>query len=63
MNNIFYRCKKCSDKQDAEGISELKEWGERFWFDEKTKYYICPDCWDDINRRNAEEQLEELLNE
>ena len=61
MTNTF-RCSKCGSVQDLEGIAELKEWHEEFLFDKKTQHYICTDCWDNLSRKSADEQLEELIN-
>ena len=62
MSEIF-KCKKCGIEADTTLLSELKEMGEAFWFEKETDYYICPDCWANFNRKSAEEQFDELMNE
>lgn len=51
------RCVKCGDTFSGEEISELQAEGERFSFHP----FICPDCYDNFQRKDLEDQFKQLM--
>ena len=56
------KCKKCGVETNVALMAELKEMREAFWYEEETKFYLCPDCLYSIRSKDLEEQLDEILN-
>lgn len=53
------KCLFCEDTYTAQDIDEIKEIGESVYHT-KTQF-VCPDCYDDLQRLPLEEQLKALL--
>jgi len=53
------KCLFCEDTYTEQDIAELKEMGEAYWKTETQ--FVCPDCYDDLQRLPLEEQLKALL--
>lgn len=53
------KCLFCEDTYTAQDLAEIKEMGEAYWKTEKQ--FVCPDCYDDLQRLPLEEQLKALL--
>ncbi len=53
------KCKYCGDKFTGEEISELRSEHEQF----SINPFICPDCYDRLNRMDLEEQFDIHINE
>lgn len=58
-----YVCMFCGDEFTEDDLAELKEMGESYFVDRKEKSFICPDCYDDLNRKDPEEQVQILVNQ
>ena len=50
-------CTECGEKFTGEELTELRHEGEQF----SLHPFICPDCYDRINRMDLEDRLEHLL--
>lgn len=55
----MYKCNSCGEEYTSEDLKELRQMGERYWLDFPS--FICPDCLDTLQRKDLEDQLEELL--
>lgn len=51
------KCTRCGDKISGEEISEWRAEHEAF----SMHPLICPDCWDNLQRKDLEDQFEELM--
>lgn len=51
------KCTKCGDRFTGEEISELRADHEEF----SLHPFICPDCWDNLQRKDLEDQFEDLM--
>ena len=51
------RCTYCDDPFTGEEISEMRAEHEEF----SMHPFICPDCWDRLQRKDAEEMFKSLL--
>lgn len=54
-------CTLCGDSFADADLAELKEMGEKFSVSQKG--FICPDCLDDLSRKDPEEQIQILINQ
>ena len=50
-------CTECGEKFTGEELTELRHEGEQF----SLHPFICPDCYNRINRMDLEDRLEHLL--
>ena len=55
----MYYCTRCDEAYSANDIKELIDMNEGFCM----RPFICPDCWDDLQRLDLEDQLDLLLPE
>mgnify|MGYP000977027167 CR=1 FL=1 len=53
------KCLFCEDTYTEQDLRDLKELGETYHLEEKQ--FVCPDCYDDLQRLPLEEQLKALL--
>lgn len=53
------KCSRCGDKFTGEEIAELMAEREEF----SLHPFICPDCFDRLQRLDLEDQLDELIRE
>ena len=51
------KCTRCGDRISGEEISEWRAEHEAF----SMHPLICPDCWDNLQRKDLEDQFEELM--
>lgn len=54
---MMKKCTRCGWKISGEEISEWKQEHEEF----SEHPLICPDCWDNLHRKDLEDQFEELM--
>ena len=52
-------CIYCGEIYTPQEVKELKQRGEEYALGDNG--FICPDCWDSINRRPVEDQVMDLL--
>lgn len=50
-------CALCGEEYSAEDVADLKDMGEAF----SRNPFICPDCYDRLQRMDPEDQIIELL--
>ena len=53
------RCRFCNEIYTPDEVAELREMPEEFWWDGAS--FICPGCWDDLQRKTPEAQVRSLL--
>ena len=53
----MHKCTYCGDKYSGEAISEMRTEHEEF----SLHPFICPDCYDRLNRKDLEDQFDELM--
>lgn len=51
------KCVKCGDRITGEEISEWRAEHENF----SMHPLICPDCWDNLQKKDLEDQVKEVL--
>ena len=54
---MMQKCTRCGDRISGEEISEWRAEHEAF----SMHPLICPDCWDNLQRKDLEDQFEELM--
>lgn len=54
-----HKCLFCEDTYTTQDLSEMKEMGETYHLE--PKQFVCPDCYDDLQRLPLEEQLKALM--
>lgn len=52
-----YKCTKCGDRFISEEVSEWRSEHEAF----SMHPFICPDCYDRLQRMDLEDQFEDLM--
>lgn len=52
-------CTKCGDKFSGEEVSEMKADHEQF----SMNPFICPDCYDRLQRMDLEDQFQTLMDD
>lgn len=52
-------CIYCGEIYSPQEVKELKHEGKEYALGDNG--FICPDCWNSINKRPVEEQVMELL--
>lgn len=55
----MYKCTKCGERYLGEEVSEWRSEKEQF----SLRPFICPDCYDRIQRMDLEDQLKDLMEE
>ena len=48
-------CAMCGEEYTDEELQEIEEMGEHYH--KEPGCFLCPDCWDDFNRLDADDQF------
>ena len=55
--SVSYKCTECGEKYIGEELSEWRSEHEQF----SMHPFICPDCYDRRQRKDLEDQLDQLI--
>ncbi|GHU35452.1 hypothetical protein FACS1894105_04210 [Clostridia bacterium] len=55
------KCLFCEEIYSDIDIKDMNEMNDAFYMDKDM--FICPDCFDDFNRLDAEQQIDAIFNE
>ena len=59
MEVLEMRCRFCNEIYTPDEVAELREMHEEYWSDGAS--FICPGCWDDLQRKTPAAQVRSLL--
>ncbi len=53
------KCLDCGEEYTERDLLELDEIGEHYYLDNES--FICPDCWDNFDRKSLEDKIKAAL--